>query len=331
MMINVNRLLAISAFALLMGCSMAEAQEVEVATIVAFTEGPAADREGNVYFTDAANNRIMRLATDRTLSTFRQPANYPNGMVFDPEWRLLVCEAGDSALGTPPRITRTDMKTGQIEVLTDNYEGMRYVAPNDITFDGQGRIYFTEQARTPILPPYQEVVRGRPAPTVPSYGVYRIDPDGRVTRILAGPDVQWPNGLMISPDDRTFYLVETNKAENGARMIRAYDLRPDGSVTNMRVFHNFYPGRSGDGMAIDVQGNLYVAAGLHRLRGTSETLDTRPGIHIFSPAGKLLRYIPVPEDTVTNCAFGGADMKTLYITAGKGLYRVRTEIEGTHR
>ena len=114
-------------------------------------------------------------------------------------------------------------------------------------------------------------------------------------------------------------------------MIRAYDLDPEGTVHNMRVFHNFYPGRSADGLCIDTRGTLYAAAGLHSRRGTSETLDTRPGVHVFSPAGKLLDYIPIPEDTVTNCAFGGADMRTLYVTAGKTLYQVRTETPGLRR
>ena len=140
-----------------------------------------------------------------------------------------------------------------------------------------------------------------------------------------------PNGIVVSPDDRVLYLVESNPAERGARLIRAYDLRTDGSVTAARVFHNFDPGRSGDGMTIDSKGNLYVAAGLHRRRGTSETLDTKPGVHVFSPSGALLKFFPVPEDTVTNCAFGGPDLKTLYVTAGKTLFRVRTEIEGTRR
>ena len=127
------------------------------------------------------------------------------------------------------------------------------------------------------------------------------------------------------------YLVESNGAKDGARMIRAYDLQPDGTPVNMRVFYNFYPGRSADGMTIDTEGNIYAAAGLHRTRGTSETLDTKPGIHVISPKGQLLEYIPIPEDTVTNCAFGGPDMKTLYVTAGKTLFRVRTKIAGTRR
>ena len=114
-------------------------------------------------------------------------------------------------------------------------------------------------------------------------------------------------------------------------MIRAYDLAANGSVARMRVFHNFYPGRSADGLCIDTKGNLYAAAGLNRRRGTSETLDTRPGIHVFSPDGQLAQYIPVPEDTITNCAFGGADMRTLYVTAGKTLFQWRVETPGTRR
>ena len=114
-------------------------------------------------------------------------------------------------------------------------------------------------------------------------------------------------------------------------MIRAYDLAQDGSVSNMRVFHDFYPGRSGDGMTIDSEGNLYVAAGLNRLRETSETLDTVAGVHVFSPEGELLEHIPIPEDTITNVAFGGDDLRTLYVTAGKTLFRINTDIPGTRR
>jgi gluconolactonase len=298
------------------------AQEVQVAAAIAFAEGPTEDGAGNLFFTDQANNRIMRLAADGTLSTFRQPGNYANGLVFDAQWRLLACEGGDPAAGTPPRVTRTDLKTGRIEILADSYEGKRLRSPNDVTFDGRGRVYFTDK------PAPGKAVRDD---EVSSGGVYRIDPDGRLTRVLGGAETEAPNGLIISPDDRVFYLVEANPAERGARMIRAYDLRPDGTLAGARVFHNFYPGRSGDGMAVDVRGNLYVAAGLHRRRGTSETLDTKPGVHVFSPSGALLRYIPVPEDTVTNCAFGGADLKTLYVTAGKTVFKVRTEVEGTRR
>ena len=114
-------------------------------------------------------------------------------------------------------------------------------------------------------------------------------------------------------------------------MIRAYDLSDEGTVSNMRVFHDFSPGRSGDGMTIDSEGNLWVAAGLNRLRGTSETLDTRAGVHVFSPDGELLELIPIPEDTITNVAFGGDDLRTVYVTAGKTLFQLLSDVTGTRR
>ncbi|HEY4580010.1 MAG TPA: SMP-30/gluconolactonase/LRE family protein, partial [Candidatus Acidoferrales bacterium] len=154
---------------------------------------------------------------------------------------------------------------------------------------------------------------------------------GELARILVAPEIQNPNGIQISPDEKTLYLIEANRNPGGARMIRAYDLQPDGTVRNMRVHYNFYPGRSGDGMSIDTQGNLYVSAGLNRPRSSTETLDTKAGVYVISPEGKLLKFIPVPEDLITNNAFGGPDMKTLYITAGKTLYKVRTDIPGLPR
>ena len=296
-----------------------QARPIAVETTVAFTEGPTVAEDGSVYFTDLGNNRIMRWSTDGQLSTYRQPSNRANGLIFDTEWRLLACEGGDGDTGLP-RITRTDMNTGEIEVLADAYEGLELHQPNDLTFDGQGRIYFTD----------------RPGPNPRSeqtgvHGVYRIDPDGAVARILTEPEVMRPNGIVISPDDSTLYVIETEQSEGGPRLIRAYDLSTDGNVSNMRVFHDFYPGRSGDGMTIDTAGNLYVAAGLNRTRGTSETLDTVAGIHVFSPAGELLEHIPIPEDSITNAAFGGPDLRTLYVTAGKTLFSVGVDTEGTRR
>ncbi len=293
------------------------AAEVEIATIVAFTEGPTVDAAGAVYFTDTQNSRILKLEPGGRLTTFRQPSNRANGLVLDAQGRLIACEAGDGEAGTPPRVTRTEVSTGRLEVLAERYEGRPLNGPNDVTVDGKGRIYFTDPGDP----------RGGPRGSA----VYRIDPDGRLARILAAPAIERPNGLILSPDDKTFYLVESNGAEKGARMIRAYDLGPDGSAADMRVFHNFYPGRSADGLCIDAKGNVHAAAGLHRRRGTSETLDTRPGIHVFSPQGALLDFIPIPEDTITNCAFGGPDLKTLYVTAGKTLFRVRVPNEGTRR
>jgi gluconolactonase len=295
--------------------SAACAQEVEVAASVAFTEGPAVDRAGNVYFTELTSQRILRLGTDGVLTTFRENSNVANGLLIDAQGRLVACEGAEFAwpggrVKGKPRVTRTDLKTGKIEVLAEGFEGQPFTGPNDLTMDGKGRIYFTDMMGA---------------------AVYRIDGPGKLARILAAPQVERPNGIQVSPDDRTLYLVEANREPGGRRQIRAFDLLPDGSVRNMRVLYNFYPGRSADGLSIDVQGNLYAAAGLNRPRGTKETLDTKCGIHVISPAGKLLKFIPVPEDLITNNAFGGPDMKTLYITAGKTLYTVRTDIAGLPR
>lgn len=287
------------------------AQEAAIAVTVAFTEGPTTDADGNVYFTETASARIMKFKPGSgRAETFRENSGGANGLVFDSEWRLIACE------GRARRLTRTDMKTGKIEVIASSYEGKPFNGPNDVTLDNGGRIYFTD----PVPPG----AAGTP-------GVYRIDKDGEIARILSGPQIEWPNGITISPDAKTLYLVEANKIENGARQLKAYDLAADGSVSNQRTFYNFYPGRSADGITIDSEGNVYAAAGLMRTRGTHETLDTKPGVYVISPAGRLLSYTPVLEDTVTNVAFGGPDLKTLYITAGKTLYQMRTEVAGTRR
>jgi len=293
----------------------AAAQQPETAATVAFTEGPASDREGNVYFTEIINQRIMKLGKDGVLTTYREHSNVANGLLIDPQGRLIACEGAEFErpgvkVKGKPQVTRTDLKTGKVEVLADQVDGKSLIGPNDVTIDGKGRLYFTD---------------------LPGGAVYRIDAPGKVARILAAPDVQRPNGIQVSPDDRKLYLIEANGAQGGARMIRSYDLQADGTVRNMKVHYNFYPGRSADGMSIDTQGNLYASAGMNQLRGTSETLDNKTGVYVISPEGKLLKFIPIPEDFITNNAFGGPDMKTLYVTAGKTLYKVRTEIAGLPR
>lgn len=275
-----------------------------------FTEGPAVDRDGNVFFTNIPVSKILRW-DPRTgeLSTFRENTNETNGLLFDPEGRLLACE-GDAG-----RVTRTDMKTGEIEVLAEEFRGFPFAPPNDICLDAAGRIYFTSR------PGAEDLSEGN------VNAVYRIDPDRSVHQLLAWPRVHMPNGIVTSPDDTTLYLIEAHPEADHHRDIRAFDLE-DGELTRERTLIDFYPGRSGDGMCIDADGNLYVAAGLHQTRGTSETLDTRPGIHVISPEGELLAFRETPEDTVTNCTFGGDDLRTLYITGGSFLLSMRTEIPG---
>lgn len=284
--------------------------ETRVPGEAVFTEGPAVDRFGRVFFTNIPAGEILRWEPEtRRLSVFRQHSGGANGLLFTPEGDLLACEGGAG------RITRTDMQTGEVAVLADGYGGRPLQAPNDLARDAQGRIYFSSRS-------------GEVPPEANPKGVYRIDPGGSVHALLREPEVQMPNGIALSPDGGTLYLIEAHPDAGHHRHLRAYDLGTDGTLSNDRVIYDFYPGRSGDGMAVDAEGNLYVAAGLHRPRGTSETLDTRPGIHVIAPPGRLLAYAPTPEDTVTNCTFGGEDRRTLYVTAGPLLLSLPTRIPG---
>ena len=291
------------------------AQTPEIAATIAFTEGPTSDRDGNVYFSDIMGQRIMKLATTGEVSTFKTNDNVSNGLLIDPQGRMIACEGATFErngvrVSGKPRVTRTDLKTGKMEILAESYKGKPLEGPNDVTIDGKGRLYFTD---------------------TPGGGVYRIDGPGKLARILNRPEIERPNGIQISPDDRKLYLIEANPVPGGARLIRAYDLAADGTVSHMRVLYNFHAGRSADGMSIDTAGNLYASAGLNASRGTAETLDTKAGVYVISPQGKLLHFYPIPEDTITNNTFGGPDMKTLYITAGKTLYKVRVDIAGMPR
>jgi gluconolactonase len=159
-------------------------------------------------------------------------------------------------------------------------------------------------------------------------GVYRIDLDGSVTRILQQPDIQRPNGIAVTQDSKRLYLVDSCPTIGGNRKIWAFDLDEAGSPSNQRVVIDFAPGRGGDGMRIDMAGNLYIAAGITSPRGPHETADVAPGIYVVTPAGELKSRIPIHEDVLTNLAFGGTDGRTIYITAGKTLFTTRVAIPG---
>lgn len=279
-----------------------------------FTEGPAFDGKQFLYFTNVAANQICRFdVRSGELSVFRENSNAANGLEIDRQGNLLACEGGTDDRG---RVVRIEVATGKHTVLADAFGGHPLGAPNDLVIDREGRIYFT--SRLMNADPNAGNVNA----------VYRIDPDGGVRRVLSTPAIDMPNGIELSPDEKRLYLVESDGRESKSRCIRVYDRQADGSVANGRVLITFYPGRSGDGMCVDVEGNLYIAAGLHEMRKTSETLDTRPGIHVVTPAGKLVAFVKTPEDTITNCAFGGKDYKTLYVTCGKHLLAIPSQRPG---
>lgn len=288
-----------------------------VGATVCFLEGPAVDADSNVFFSDIAGNRILKMDAKGKVSVFRTDSGQTNGNVFDAQGRLISCEGGEQGPGRR-RIVRTDMKTGEVTVLTDKYEGKRYNSPNDACVDSQGRIWFTDPRYSPDRSNLEMDVEG----------VYRIDADRKVTRVLTQQHIQRPNGIVVSPDAKTLFVVDSHPKPGGNRKIWAFDIQSDGGLGKQRVVFDFGKGRGGDGMKLDVAGNLWVAAGISVRRGPGESLDVPPGVYVIAPEGKLLGRIPVAENLITNVAFGGPQNKTLYVTAGKTVYRFPTNVAG---
>lgn len=268
----------------------------------AFAEGPAADAEGNVYFSDCPNNRILvyRPATGTT-EIWQEPSDRANGMNFDAQGRLVVCCDGKDG---GARAVRRYEPDGAITTLASHYQGKKLNAPNDLCFDSEGRIYFTDPRYGDKDDLEQDCM-----------AVYRIEHDGSLTRVIA--DAETPNGILLTPDNRTIYLVDHNPAPGGARTLLAYDVDDNGQWQRRGVLHDFGAGYGGDGMALDVAGNIYLTAGQGDLAG----------VHIFAPSGETIGFIPTGE-IPGNCTFGGPDLRTLYIAASSSLYAIRLNIPG---
>jgi gluconolactonase len=279
-------------------------------------EGPAWHPELGVL--SSGNDHICQLDRTGTSRVYRAKAG-TNGLLFDAQGRLLACEP------KLRRVTRTE-RDGKITVLAERYRGQRFNEPNDLTVDSRGRIYFSD----PCYGPRDQLeIRDDQGRTVE--GVYRIDPDGTVSRVISH-EVERANGVLVSADDRYLYVADNdNNHVRGARKLWRFDLRPDGTVAaaSRKLIHDWGQGRGPDGVKHDQRGRLYVAAGLSKPNPPFEPdADTKGGIYVLSPEGKLLAFLPVPRDEVTNCAFGGDDLKTLYITAGGTLYSIRTVTAG---
>jgi gluconolactonase len=206
-----------------------------------------------------------------------------------------------------------------VEVLTERYQGKRYNSPNDVVVDPLGRVWFTDPLYMPDRSPME----------LDHESVYRLDSDGSVTRVVTQPAIGRPNGLAITPDGRVLYLVDSDPSRpDGNRKIWAFDIAADGSAANQRLHYDFGRGRGGDGMRLDMQGNLWIAAGISASRTPNETTEVPTGVHVISPQGKHLGMIPVPEDVITNVAFGGPGKRTLYVTSGKTLFQIQTAVSG---
>lgn len=263
----------------------------EVSTEFEFTEGPAADAKGNIYFTDQPNDRIMIYTAGGKLETFMQPAGRANGLYFDREGYLLACADNRSELW------KIDVKTKEHTVLASTYNGKRLNSTNDAWVRPDGGIYFSD-------PYYQRPWWDHQSPTQDGQHVYYLSPDYKtLTRVTE--DLAQPNGLIGTPDGKTLYVSDIR-----AGKIFRYDIQPDGTLAGKTLFCEM----GSDGMTIDGCGNVY--------------LTNSRGVTVFSPNGQQIEQIPVPQKWTANITFGGPDRRTLFITAGPGIYTLQMNVRG---
>jgi gluconolactonase len=274
-------------------------------------EGPAWDGSG-LLFTEIAASRIQRFdPTTGTCSVFREETNLANGMIFDSNGQLFACEGGRDDAGR--RIVRYDPGAPTV-VIVDQFEGNRLNSPNDLAIDTLGRIWFTD-------PRYAD---DRHTMELDHESVYRADPqpDGSWTLHRVTFDTTRPNGLLVSPDQRTLYVAQSDYGTDKKRDLRAYPIDEDGSLGEHEVLHDFGPHRGVDGMVLDIEGNIVACAGWQQS-------GPGPMIYVFAPNGRVLQTHPVPVDKPTNCTWGGNDLSILYVTTGSGyLLRAETNLRG---
>jgi gluconolactonase len=269
-------------------------QAERLATGFQFTEGPLWHPDGYLLFVDIRRSLIFRLVPGGKPEVIRENSGSANGLTFDLKGRLIMCE-GDNR-----RVTCWE-EDGKIKPIAQRWQGKRLHRPNDVVCRSDGSIYFTNPG-------------GRLDPTereIPFSGVHRVGPNGRVSAVVR--DMESPNGLAFSPDERILYVANTRQA----MYISAYDVKPDGSVTNGRIFADMSssePDGVPDGMKVDVAGRVYC---------------TGPGgCWVFAPSGDHLGIIRLPE-IPANCAWGGPDYQTMFFTARTSVYSMRMKTPGT--
>ena len=270
----------------------------EVGSGFDFTEGPIWNHvENHLIFSDIPGNIMRRWRPDGSIETWRQPSNMANGNAYDSQGRVVTCEHATS------RVTRTEAD-GSVTVLATHYAGKELNSPNDIVVKSDGSIYFTDPGFGRMeyygLPREQQLT---------FQGVYRLDPESRALTLLVS-DFDQPNGLCFSVDESQLFVNDTMRGH-----VRAFDVEGRGTLTNSRVWAEPTGDRDGvpDGMKVDSEGNLYV---------------TGPGgIHVFDTDATCLGVIYTPQGCANFC-WGEDDMKSLFITAGTSLYRLRVIVAG---
>lgn len=272
----------------------------QIAQGLSFGEGPVWDRRnGYLYWVEIIGNTLWRYKPGVGREIVMKPTGHINGLTFDKEGRLLV------AGWCTRKILRFE-HDGSISTIAEKWRNIKFNSPNDIVMDSDGSIYWTDSAGGLVIP-------GMVAEDVQRYldvqGVFRLSPDGKDVSLLVD-DCNYPNGLVFSPDEKTFYVNETRLG-----LIRAFDFNSDGTVGPARIFYTLVGSEGGvaDGMKVDIEGNVYC---------------TGPGgVHIISPQGELLGRLRIPGHC-TNMAFGEEDWCTLFVTTFNSVYRTRVKIPG---
>jgi gluconolactonase len=255
-----------------------------------FTEGPATDTEGNVYFTDQPNDRILKWSEAGGVAVFMEGAGRSNGLYFDHEGYLVACaDEHNQLLRISPQ--------QEVEILLADFEGHKFNGPNDAWVAADGGIYFTD-------PYYQREWWTRTEPEMESQNVYFLSPSGQVS--IVDDDLSQPNGIIGSTTGQRLYV-----ADIGAGITWVYDRATDGKLTNKREF----AAMGSDGMTIDLDGNVYL---------------TGDGVTVFNSAGEQIAHIAVDEDWTANVTFGGKDRNILFITAMDSVYTLDMAVTGAH-
>ena len=253
-----------------------------------FTEGPASDAQGNVFFTDQPNDRVLKWSIAGKLSTFMHPCGRANGLSFDSKGNLWACADEKNELW---RIS----PAGEVTVVVKDYQGKLLNGPNDVWLRPAGGLYFTD--------PYYKRPYWKRGEKEQDECVYYLPPaDKELVRVI--DDLKQPNGIIGTPDGKLLYV-----ADIGGGKTYKYSIQPDGSLQEKKLFCEM----GSDGMTIDSDGNIYL---------------TGKGVFVFDPSGRKIEHIEVPESWSANVCFGGKDRQTLFITASKGLYSMRMNVKG---
>ncbi|WP_460636456.1 SMP-30/gluconolactonase/LRE family protein [Larkinella harenae] len=254
-----------------------------------FTEGPAVNKKGDIYFTDQPNDKIWKYDVDGNLSLYMDKTGRSNGLYFDKKGNLIACADEKNELWSiSPK--------GKITVLLTDFEGKRLNGPNDLWIDSKGGIYFTD-------PYYQRDYWDRKKPDIEGQKVYYL-PKGKKEPVIVDDKLMQPNGIVGTPDGKFLYVADIRDSKT-----YKYQINSDGSLTNRQLF---VP-QGSDGMTIDTQGNIYLSG---------------KGVTVYSPTGEKIQNIPVPSRWVGNICFGGTDRKILFITATESVYTIDMQVKG---